>query len=188
MSSQTVPYISVQQYLEQEERAERPSEYFRGEVFPMEEVSLRHAGILISFARALPDPTSRNCQIFGGGRLYIAAIGFFTYPDLLVVCGALEYSDSRKTTLTNPKLIIEILSPSRRDYDRGEKFLQYRTIPSLLEYIAVAQDSAHIEHSVRQPGDHWLLTDIKGLDKTLRIDSLDCGISTSDVYRNIEFD
>jgi len=92
-------------------------------------------------------------------RLRASSTGLYTYPDVAVVCGKPAFADDQNDTLLNPTVIIEVLSESRRDYDRGRKFQHYRTVPPLMEYLAIAQDAIHIEQWTRQPDQRWLLTE-----------------------------
>ena len=189
MATQALPYVTLEQYLEQEERAETPSEYWQGEVFPMIVGGPRHALIIANlFGFVRPAAREKKYLPYGGARLRVSETGLYTYPDITVVCGPAQYTDDRKGTLTNPKLIFEVLSDSTEDYDRGRKFQRYRSLPSLTEYVAVAQRSAHVEHYLRQSDNRWLITEVEGLHQTIRIETLDCDLPLSAIYEDVEFD
>ena len=188
MATQAGTYLSPEEYLELERKAETKSEYFRGEMFAMAGASRRHGLIVTNLVREISQRTrNRACTVYSGDlRLCVAAAGLYTYPDVVAVCGEEKYADSEFDTLLNPTVIIEVLSDSTRDYDRGQKFEHYRTIPSLKEYLTVAQDRAHIEHYVRQPDDRWLLTEYRGCTATLTVESLSIELPLSDIYEKVD--
>ena len=130
----------------------------------------------------------KPCQIYPSDmRMRIPATGLYTYPDISVVCGTPEFEDDGLDTLLNPTVIIEVLSSSTEQYDRGKKFQHYRTISSLKEYILIAQDNIRIEHFARQD-DQWILTDAKTSDSVLSLPSIECTLALSDVYEKVNFD
>ena len=112
-----------------------------------------------------------------------------SYPDIVVICGEPEYHDKHKDIVLNPTVIIEVLSESTAEFDRGVKFMRYRNFnPTLTDYILVSQDEPLIEHySARENGD-WLLKEYDGLEAVLRIDSIDCSLDLADIYDRIEFE
>ena len=121
-------------------------------------------------------------------RVKINASGLYTYPDVVVVCGKPQYEDREQDSLLNPSLIVEVLSPSTEAYDRGAKFAHYRTVESLVDYLVVAQDQPVVEHFVRQPGDHWLLTGYRGMAAVASILSLECQLPLDEVYAKVEWE
>jgi Uma2 family endonuclease len=144
--------MTTEQYFALEEASEGKHEYYRGAVSAMTGGTARHnlivANIIALFHGQLRDTT---CRVFPSDlRLKIEHSGLYTYPDVSVICGPIFFGDNRKDTVTNPVVLIEVLSPSIENYDRGRKFEQYRTIETLQEYVVVAQDRVHIEHYVRQ--------------------------------------
>jgi Uma2 family endonuclease len=104
-----------------------------------------------------------------------------------VVCGDLAFSDPRRDTVTNPVLLIEVLSDSTRNYDRGEKFQCYRTLPSLMEYVTVARDKIHVEQYTRQPTGQWLLTEYADQSSTIGLRSLAAELHVSDICEKVDF-
>jgi Uma2 family endonuclease len=111
-----------------------------------------------------------------------------SYPDLVVICGEPEYHDKHRDIILNPQVVLEILSESTAELDRGEKFMRYRNFnPTLTDYILVWQDEPHIEYYNRQTGGGWLLQEYYGLDKSFRIDFIDCSLNLTDIYDRIEF-
>lgn len=193
-------FFSPEEYLALEREAEYKSEYIDGQIVAMSGVSREHSLINHNISRVLGNQLLEGpCEVHASDmrvrvaptRLAKAATrtkrrGLYTYPDIVVVCGDVQCEDDHVDTLLNPTLIIEILSPSTETYDRGAKFEHYRQLPSLLEYVLVAQDHAHIEHYVRENGG-WLLTEADDLDAVLELPSINCDLPLTEVYRRVEF-
>ncbi len=113
---------------------------------------------------------------------------FFSYPDVLVYCGAPVFHDEHRDVLLNPKVVIEILSASTEAFDRGEKFIRYRTYnDTLTDYLLVSQKGAFIEHFTRQSDGNWLLSATLGLDSSFYIASIDCRLKLAEVYEGVQF-
>jgi len=185
----TLPkYISPEEYLRMERASQEKHEYFKGEVFAMTRASENHNIVVSSTLAGLYGQLrKRPCQIYPSDmRVRIPATGLYTYPDISVICGTPEFEDDGLDTLVNPTVIIEVLSTSTEQYDRGKKFQHYRTIASLHEYILIAPDNVRIEHFARQ-GDQWILTDAKTIDSVLCLPSIDCTLALSDVYEKVSF-
>jgi Uma2 family endonuclease len=121
-------------------------------------------------------------------RLLVNDTALYTYPDVMVVCGKPILADTQGDVLTNPVLIIEVLSESTKDYDRGGKFHQYMRIPSLQEYLTVSQTEMMIDRSVRQGLDSWLIRKFTPANGTVPIECLGVELDFTDVYDKIEFD
>jgi len=120
-------------------------------------------------------------------RIKIAKTGLYTYPDMTIVCETPEFTDmTKRDTLLNPMIIIEILSPSTERYDRGVKFQNYRTIGSLKEYILIAQNKHHIERYTRHEENTWILTEAIGIDSIIIIESIRCTLSLADAYELVD--
>lgn len=189
MSSQRATLLTPEEYLEIERRAERKSEYYKGEMFAMAGASPKHVLIVTNLVAELRQPLkNKPCLVYSVDlRLRVTATGLYTYPDVIVVCGAAEFADDQQDTLLNPTLVIEVLSESTQDYDRGRKFEHYRTVPSLVDYLTVAQDRPHVEHSYRQDS-HWTLVDYDGLTQSIHLASIDVVLPLAEVYDKVEFD
>jgi Uma2 family endonuclease len=122
-------------------------------------------------------------------RVKIPSTNNYTYPDVTIVCGEdAELEDDEFDTLLNPILIVEVLSPSTENYDRGKKFQSYRTLASLREYVLVSQDKQQIEHYIRQDDGQWLLSDTTDIDAIVTLPSINCTLKLADVYENINFE
>lgn len=184
MATDPCPRFSVEQYLEIERRSETKSEYLNGVIFAMTGASRLHnlitGNVFASFHAQL---RGRDCEPYTNDmRVRIPDMDLFTYPDVVVVCGRPEFDDAEMDTLLNPTLIVEVLSKSTEDYDRGTKFAYYRTLPSLSEYVLIAQDKVHVEHFVRQGSDGWLLTETDRIEDTIELPSIGCRLTLADIY------
>ena len=175
--------------MEQERRAEYKSEYFGGEVFAMAGASRRHGLIVTNLIRELSlQLKERPCEVYAGDlRLRVTPTGLYTYPDVMVICADVRFADDQKDTVLNPVVLIEVLSESTRDYDRGRKFQHYRTLPSLMEYLTVAQDEPHIEHWSRQQEDRGLLVEFSNLGQSIQLASINCVLPLAEIYDKIEW-
>ena len=189
MSTLPVHKLTPEEYLAIERNAEIKSEYYQGEMFAMSGASYRHVvivgNLLVNLRLKL---RGKRCTPTASDlRLQVAPTGLYTYPDVMVTCGAPQFADPKPDTLTNPTAVIEVLSDSTRDYDLGRKFHHYRTIESLREYITVDQDAPKVIHQIRQPDNTWSFTDYSELTATLTLPSLDCTLSLGEIYEDIEF-
>ncbi|MGL6096057.1 MAG: Uma2 family endonuclease [Fimbriiglobus sp.] len=181
--------LTAAEYLVIEKKAEFKSEFYNGEMFAMAGASREHNRVTDNlhgemyglFKGSRCQPMSRD------QRVQIDATGLYTYPDLIIVCGRPEYSEHDRDTLVNPTALVEVLSPSTEAYDRGAKFRQYQQIPSLREYVMVAQDEPRIERYVRQSNGDWLLTVFAGPDAEFAITTGPARVPMADVYRGVEF-
>ena len=188
MSFKLKPRFTPEEYLALERKAERKSEYFNGEIFAMSGASPQHVLIVTNVVAELRGQLkTRPCTVYSTDlRLKVSAAGLHTYPDVIVVCGEPQFDDDHKDTLLNPTLIVEVLSESTKDYDRGGKFEQYRMIESFVEYVLIAQDKRHVEHFVRQAGNRWLLSETNRLEDTIELTSIACNLMLTEVYDKVE--
>jgi Uma2 family endonuclease len=189
MSSQRTTLLTPEEYLEIERRAERKSEYFKGEMFAMAGASYAHVLIVDNLTHELKLRLKAGlCRVHSSElRLRVAPDGLYTYPDVMVICGDPQFADDRRDTVVNPVLIVEVLSESTEAYDRGKKFEQYRTLPSLREYLLVAQDAPRIEQWIRQPDDNWLRAETSGRDASIQLASINCVLPLAGIYDQIEW-
>jgi Uma2 family endonuclease len=188
MSSLPKAFVTPEEYLEIDRKSEERHEYHNGEIFEIFAASRSHSLICTHIVLELGlQLEERPCELYSKDlRLRITSTGLYTYPDVMVVCGEAKFADDQKDTLLNPALIIEVLSPSSGDYDRGKKFDDYRTLPSLVEYVTVAQNAAQIVHYTRLP-EEWRLKYFEDLGQTVQLASIDCVLPLSRVYRKINF-
>jgi Uma2 family endonuclease len=191
MSVHSKPYLTPEQYLALERAAETKSEYLDGEMVTMTGASRRHSLITTNLASDLHQQLKdRPCEVHVNEfRVLVAANGLYTYPDVIVVCGEPVLTDELFDTLTNPTVLIEVLSPSTEAYDRGRKFDLYRALDSLREYLLVSQDRPRVEQFIRQQDrDHWLLSVESGLAASIVLPSIQCQLAMAEIYRRVTFD
>jgi Uma2 family endonuclease len=187
MSSKPEPWISPEQYLEEERRAETKSEYLNGQVFHMPGASREHSLIVVNLSSSLHNQLrGRPCEVYALDlRVRVTETGLYTYPDLAVVSGSPQLEDSYNDTLLNPTVLIEVLSASTERRDRHWKAAHYRRIASLQEYLFVVQDEPLIERYRRQSDREWLLTEASGLEESVELASIECRIALRDVYERV---
>ncbi len=186
--AQPKSYIPPEDYLEIERAAERKSEYLNGEMWAMAGATESHTVIVSNLvANIHAQFKGRPCRVYSADmRVEVDTTGLYTYPDVVLVCGERQFIDDRRDTLLNPLVIIEVLSPSTADYDRGAKFAHYRQLESLQEYLLVAQNERHVMHYLRQPDKRWLLEEFRSLEDVIDLPSVTCRLSMAEVYENVE--
>ena len=178
--------MSYAEYLALEATSETRHEYLRGEVWAMAGGTPSHSALAIAVASALTNALEGGpCLVFGSDlRVRVEATDLSTYPDLTVICGAVELSEPDPHAATNPVLIVEVLSDSTESYDRGQKFAHYRRLPSLREYLLVSQREPRIEPYSRHGESEWLLREAQA-GETLTLASLEgVTLSIDRIYRN----
>jgi Uma2 family endonuclease len=188
MSTQAKPFITPEQYLEIEAKAERKSEYYRGEMFLMAGANSDHNLIVVNLGALFRHEfRERPCNVYTSEmRVRISNTGLYTYPDGILVCDERQWADQSRTTLLNPTVIIEVLSDSTEAYDRGDKFWHYRQIASLREYILVSQKAFRIDQFIRQPDGEFKLRSYDSIDATLEVPAVGCSIAFKDIYFKTE--
>ena len=180
-------FVSPEEYFETEEVAEYKSEYFHGEIFAMTGASFNHNVISSNLVVFLGNQLRNSCFVFSGDmKIQLDEDKHYAYPDLSVVCGEPEFAKERNDIITNPLVIMEILSKSTRDYDRGSKFTAYRNIASLKDYILVDQYAYHVEYFHKEAHQKWIFEEFKDLSDTFRISSLDMELSLNTIYHRVE--
>jgi Uma2 family endonuclease len=187
MSTLSKPFLSPEEYLAIERKAEYKSEYYHGEMFAMSGVSRRHDRINVRLTVLIGQHLrGKKCETFSANmRVLATSSGLYTYPDLSVVCEEPQFADAHVDTLTNPALLVEILSPSTEDYDRGKKAKLYRAIASLRELLFIAQDSYEVELYRRQADGSWSLIEAAGLESAIALTSIGYTLSLRELYENV---
>lgn len=183
-------YYTPEEYLELEEKAEYRSEYHNGEIIPMTGGTADHNTIALNFCRKFPVLIGdQQYEIYMADmRLSIPEYQRYTYPDIIIVEGKPIFETSSKTTVTNPSVIVEVLSKSTQAYDRTKKFKFYRSIPTLVEYILVDQYRYSVEKYVKQTEDKWLYSYLDGEEAVLNLSSVDFQISLKELYARVEIE
>ena len=188
MPLQTPPRIyTPAEYLALEEVAECRHEYRDGEIVPMTGGSLNHnelTGMLYAHLRfAL---RGSGCRVFASNlRVWTPECNLYTYPDVMVIQGEPVLQEGRTDTVLNPVLVVEVLSKSTRSYDRGDKFVCYRTIPELREYVLVDQYTMHVEQFAKNSEGQWVLTELDGPEAMLTFSAVELQLPLSDLYENV---
>lgn len=183
-------YYTPEEYLELEEKAEFKSEYRDGEIIPMTGGTTNHNKIAGNFYKKFPLTVQGQAYdiYFGDVRLWIPRYRLYTYPDVMVVKGEPVYEGTSTTTITNPLLIVEVLSNSTKNYDKTDKFKYYRSIPEFLEYIMIDQYNFSVEHFTKKTEGQWLFQEYEGQDAVLVLDCIDFQISFRDIYERVNFE
>jgi len=187
MSALPQRYMTPQEYLKFERGQEQKHEYWNGQIYLMAGASARHHLITANVIANLHfQLKGRNCSVYPNDmRLRVPATGLYTYPDALVVCGKAEFEDAEEDVLLNPTIIVEVLSKSTEHYDRGDKFRNYRTLPSLHEYLLIAQNEQRVEHYVRQTNAEWLLSEVDDPGGTITLPAIACTLAMADLYDKV---
>jgi Uma2 family endonuclease len=176
--------ITIEEYLEFERASIEKHEYFQGEVLAMAGASPRHNVIFKNLFIGLGIRLKgKSCQPYGSDfRVHIPENTLFTYPDISVICGEIISSEIDSNTFIHPTAIIEILSPSTRNYDLGGKFKLYRDIPTLKDYIVVDSESINIEAHRLNQNQHWELEEYKSLNEVLEINCVKIALPLGEIY------
>ena len=180
-------YLTPEEYIAAERKATLKSEYLSGEIAAMSGASDAHNLITMNVSNGLYNQLSeRGCRVYVSDmRVGIGAGVSYFYPDIAVTCDKPRFEDDAFDTLTNPQVIVKVLSTSTESYDRGEKFARYRQLESLQEYILISQDQVMVEHYLRQ-GTQWILSEFSSLDKVLPLTSIEAELSLNQIYRFAE--
>lgn len=178
--------MTPEEYLVWERASETRHQFFRGEVFDMAGASRAHNLIVMNLSGELRNALrQRSCEAYAMDmRVRIPATGLYTYPDLSVVCGPPLFDDTQNDTLTNPQVIVEVLSDSTESFDRGRKFEQYRTLPSLREYVLASQSAPILEHFSYQQDGSWVLRERRP-GQLLELATIACAISVDEIYARV---
>ena len=182
-------YYTPEEYLQLEETAEYKSEYRDGEILPMTGGTTNHNEIAGNFyANFKFKNKGQNYKIYiGDVKLWIPRYHLYTYPDVMVIQGAPVYQGSANTIVTNPLIILEVLSTSTKSYDCTDKFRFYRSIPDLKEYIMVEQNEYYIEQYAKNTEGQWVLTEYDSEQAILSLQSIEFKLPLIDIYEGIDF-
>ena len=155
-----------EEYLAAEKDAEYKSEYYKGVTYAMAGGTRGHAVIAVNCAAELRAALRGRCGVYNTDfRLYIPDSSYYTYPDAAVICGEVRPSPKDRNSMTNPVLLVEVLSPATEHIDRGRKFREYRRIGSLREYVMVSINEPLLERLVRNENGDWLVREaVTGID------------------------
>lgn len=183
-------YLTPEAYLELERKAITKNEYVNGEILAMAGASFAHNFITLDTATYLNNQLmDGECQVAGTGdlRVKVSRTESYFYPDIVVVCGEPRAEDNTFDTLLNPTLIVEVLSASTETYDKDEKFMHYRQIDSLQEYILISQDREQVVQYRRQEPE-WIPTEFRAFADVVPLVSIGCELPLQHIYRRVKFD
>jgi Uma2 family endonuclease len=184
MAVRHIPWISPDEFLDQEAVSETKHMYYAGLVTAMAGGSVGHwtiAGNLVAALHA--GLRGRGCRVGGSDLLFRTGSGdMLSYPDVMVICGQVETVPGRKNVVTNPLFVAEVCSPSTENLDRREKVREYRATPSLQQFILVSQDEPWVEIHTRDEGGRWVVEDVTGLDATCAFAGIDCSVGMAAIY------
>jgi Uma2 family endonuclease len=173
------PKMTLPEFLAWEEQQAERHEFYRGETFAMVGGTARHNRVILNLASRINDYLDGTlCQVFAENMKFQLAEGVL-YPDVMVTCGKSDAGDEQ--TILDPKLVIEVLSPSTKGYDKRDKFILYGTLASHREYALIDLAKRQVEVFMLTPGGAWLLTDQTGAEN-LTLASIDCMVSMPLVF------
>jgi Uma2 family endonuclease len=182
---------TLEEYLELDRTSEERLEYWNGEIFCMSGGSEWHyeiEGNVFAFLKS--HLRERGCRVFTGNvRVKVPSAPPYRYADVSALCGEAKFEEiGGVDALVNPQLIVEVLSPSTEAYDRGDKFTHYKSIPTLREYLLVAQHRPHVTRLYKQDDGAWIHTEVNDLESTLTLTSLGCDLPLTEIYAGVGFD
>lgn len=178
------PDVSYAEYVALEEKSPTKHEWLDGVIHDISGGTPDHAGIAVAVSSLLRDQLAgKRCRVFGSDlKIRVLATNLGTYPDVSVVCGHLERDPDSNTAVTNPTVLVEVLSDSTEAYDGGEKFAHYRRIPSLREYVLVGQTKPLIEVFRKNDASQWVLVAEAGAGEQAALESIGCVLKVDEVY------
>jgi len=186
MSAAPVAKLTVEEFLAAERAADLRNEYHDGEVFPLVAAGWNHGVITGNcYQAASARLKGTSCRLSVSAVKVRVSPTKLVVPDLVVVCGRPAFTDEASDVITNPKVVLEVLSPSTRNYDRGDKFDLYRLLPSFEEYVLIAQDEAKVEVIRRHSDGRWVITFCQGTESVAQLESLDISLPLAELYAGV---
>jgi Uma2 family endonuclease len=183
--TQSSPRLTEEEYLSFERSSNVRHEYLSGQIYAMAGATREHNLITGNVAGELRTQLKgKSCETYSSDmRVRVPRSGQYTYPDVVVVCGAPQFLDDQADTLLNPLLIIEVLSSSTEAYDRGEKFREYRSIESFSEYVLISQAKQSADHFTKV-NDIWTIQEV---EQEIRLVTIPCLLTFSEIYERVDF-
>lgn len=183
MPQRSQRHYSLDEYFAVEETSQVKNEFYNGEIFAMAGASLKHNRIVVNIVSLLAvSLRGSGCEVFGSDLRLQTPSGLFTYPDITVLCGEPVLLPDRPDTLTNPVMLIEVLSEATREYDQGQKFELYKEIPTLRDYLLIEQDRPFVQHFHLSPDGIWIRQTSETIQAELTVASLQVTIPLLKVY------
>ncbi len=179
-------HYSLDEYFAVEASSAIRHEYYDGEIFAMAGASVAHNHISANVLTALRvHLRESDCSAFGGDLRVKTRGGLYTYPDVMVICGKIELTRDQPDTATNPCLIVEVLSDATRNYDRGDKFALYKTIPALRHYLLIDQKKILVEHFQLGKRSVWKHASLSTLSEEISISTINVALPLSEIYERV---
>ena len=179
--------FTPEEYLDLEEKSEYRSEYNEGIITAMAGGTASHIRITNNIDRLFGNRLSASCESMTSDmKVRVENYRKFYYPDVLVICGDWLFYQKRKDAITNPILIVEVLSDSTEAKDRGEKMLAYRTLESLREYVLVSQDKPTVEQYIKIADGNWIHKATIGLKSVIKFESIGIELALEEIYQRVE--
>jgi Uma2 family endonuclease len=179
-------------YLDREYKAKFKSEFYKGKILKIAGASYSHnkiaTNILVSLSNKIKNLTKKFVALNSDQKVYIPSKNSVLYPDALVIAEKPEFWEGRKDIITNPLIIVEVLSPSSQLYDVFDKFHLYQELPTFTEYIIVSQSANSIEQWFRKDLNTWIKSEMNSMDQVLKVNSLSFEIPLSEIYEDVEFE
>jgi Uma2 family endonuclease len=190
MSAEPVPHFTHEEFLKREVQSAFRHEFLDGRIEMMAGGSHNHSLLMSTIARILGNALDgRDCEVHGEALMvHIAAANVTTYPDAMVICGKPNFVTKQKNEVSNPVVIVEVLSPSSERYDRGEKFRFYQQLPSLKAYVLISQKEPLVEVYTRSDSGAWPKTEFRGLDAVATLSSLGIELSMKQLYQRVDWE
>lgn len=190
MKAQKLPSLTIAEYIAQEQESGIKYEYHHGKIFALAGGSIHHGllcGNVYSEIRSELKKNKSNCKPFTSEiKLNIKEKNSFVYPDTMVICGDIETAAEDKNSVVNPILVVEVLSKSTANYDRGDKFFIYNKISTLQEYVLIEQDKVQVDVFYKKPSsDLWRISRYEGLHSKIKFQSIGIVIKMSELYFDI---
>ncbi len=187
MTQTSTNFFAQEEYLAFDRESGDRHEYYKGEVIDMSATRVNHSKIQMNFIREIGSfLKEKSADVFGSDlRIHIPANMFYTYPDAMIVCDEPALLDEESDTVLNPAVIVEIMSSSTQDYDRGEKLKLYCSIESLQEYILIDSLSVKVEHYIKLPNGTWLSQEMNMISDSVVIASIDFALPLAELYYGV---
>ena len=182
---QTQQLYTLEEYLDMEEKSAERHAFHNGKIIKMAGGTIKHNRVCRNILSILDQELGQDYEAFGSDqKIYIPKYNFYFYPDAVVVSEE-PIVTAKGYAITNPILIVEVLSPSTEEYDRGKKFIDYTSIPSFKEYVLIRQDAPEIQTFFREEHDLWRKTETEGLEQSVFFKSLNISILLSRIYKKV---
>ena len=183
-----VKVYTLSEYLLKEEKSVEKNEFYNGQIIQMPGSKATHnqiGGNVITAINIAVKPLKKFRVLTSDQKIYVEAENIVVYPDVLVICGALQFWNGREDLIVNPLLIVEVLSKSTRKYDKSDKFMLYQNLPSFQEYVLIEPNKVHVESWFKTADDTWNKLAVNDLQKNIALRALNVEIALADIYEHI---